>query len=206
MKRIAMPIGLLTAVALVVLGALSAGSASAVSQFLLTGPLPGLVLILNDNKQVFQTEPGGLIVECEHFGAHGIASNGLAMTGKEITVTGLYTKCKAAGTGASVTPVEFLIFASGLVSVVGKPIVITSPTGGCSVKINNGGLNENLEALRYLVDPSNASALLVHAEVEGIHSTGTGGICGTAGVEKTNGSYRGLFLAFLDGGSIRWDP
>jgi hypothetical protein len=206
MKRTTTATGLLTLLAMFVLGAFSAGSASAVSQFLWTGPLPGLVLILNDNKQVFQTEPGGLIVECEHFGAHGIASNGVAMTAKEITITGLYTKCKAAGTGATVTPVQFLIFASGLVSVVGAPIVITSPTGGCSVKINNGGANENLEALRYLVDPSNAAALLVHAEVVGIHSTGSGGICGTAGVEKTNGSYKGLFLAFLDGGSIRWDP
>jgi len=208
MKRLAMPTGLLAAVALIVLSAFAAGSASAVPQFLSTGPLPGLLLILGANKQFFSTNPGGASFECEHFRAHGSATNGQAMTAKEVIVTGVYSKCKTVGgLTAIVTPVEYLLTAEGTVSVIGKPIVITVAAAGCSIKVRNGSTNENLKTIRYLPDGANPGAILVHAEVTGIHSEGSGGpVCGEAGVEQTTGEYRGLFLVFLDGGTIKWDP
>ncbi|HEX5853883.1 MAG TPA: hypothetical protein VFY36_12425 [Solirubrobacteraceae bacterium] len=203
MKRTTTATGLLTFVVMIVVGAFSAGSASAVPQFLWTGPLPALVLVLNDNTQLFEFEPGGTGIECEHFKGHAIASNGKAMTTKEITVTGLYTKCFFGEIfPMTVTPAEFLLNADGSVSVVGKPIVLTIPELGCSIKINSGPPNNNLRLILYL---NLAQDVLAHVEIEKIASLGSGGLCGDASVEKTELHYTGLWLISVHGGTIRWE-
>jgi len=208
MKRTTTATGFLTLLAMLVLGAFSAGSASAVSQFLWTGPLPALGLVLSENTQFFKAVPGGTpAVTCKHFGGHGIVSNGKAMTTKEITITGQYSKCETLGIATKVTPAEFLLNADGSVSVVGKPIVISiGGVANCSLKIETGPSNENLKTIKFLQDALNAGAITAHVEIKGITSLGSGGECGTAGLEQKEGEYRGLLLASVDGGTIRWDP
>lgn len=208
MKRVKIATGLLTFVAMIAVGAFSAGLASAAPQFLWTGSLPGLVLALSTGKQVFTSQPGGTPIECEHFGGHAIASNGKAMTTKEVTLTGRYTKCKAAGIfNATVSPAAFLLNADGSVAIIGQPIVISIEGINCSLKItnsNNGAApNNNLKTIKYLNE--NAAAILAHAEVKGIVSLSSGGECGEVGIEKTEGEYKGLFLAVVDGGVLQWD-
>ena len=202
MKCTSTTTGLLTLVAMIVLGALSAGSASA-STFLWTGPLPGLVLILSDNTQVFTTEPGGLKVECKHFGAHGIASNGISMAAKTIKLVGTYSKCTAAGLGAKITTAEYVLNSDESVAVVGSPIVITVPEAGCSIKVNSGAPNNKLKSIRFLNQPN--GTILGHVEVTNITSLGSNGACGTPGEEKKEGSYTGLLSATLHGGTLKWD-
>jgi hypothetical protein len=198
--------GFLTLVALVALGAFAAGSASAES-FLWTGPLPGLLLVLSESLQTFSLPGGALSIVCEHFGGHGVLSNGpKGMSTKEVTVNGTYSKCFAvAGANefpASVTSVSYLLNANGTVAVVGNPIVITIPAVGCSLKINNDGANGNLSTLKFLNLPSD---VLVDVSVKNITALGSGEPCGAAGVEKPGSTYSGLLLAFVDGGTLKWD-
>ncbi len=196
-------VGLAALVVMLVLGVFSAGSASA-HQFSWTGPLPALILVLNDNNQIFITEPGGFQVTCRHFKAHGIIPKGSTMTVGAVRITGTYSKCEATG-GISVTvsPVEYEISAEGFVNVVGSPIVLTA--GGvakCSIKVSPGGGNNDLLKLLFL---NQKEDLLVHVEVGGIHSIPSGLPCGTAGVESTEGTYTGLLLVQVDGGTIKWE-
>ncbi len=204
MKRISTATGLLALGTLFMFGAVSAESASAVAQFLWTGQLPALVLVLSKNKQVIASV-STLGVVCEHFAGHGILSNGKAMTSKEFTITGNYTECKFGTFPVIVSPAELLINADGSVAIVGRPIVVTIPTLACSVKIANGGANGNLKTLRYL---NLKDDILAHAELTGIASLGSseGTACGDPSVENTEGTYSGLLLFSVDGGTVRWDP
>jgi hypothetical protein len=202
MKRaITTSAGLVALVATLVLGTCS-GSASALSLFLARGgPLPTLVLVLNDNTQIFTPVPGGFAIECQHFIGHGLGPKG-RMSGVLQIITGTYHRCTALGVAASVTPVEYEITPTGEVNVL-KPITITVPAAGCSIKVNSGGANEALLQVLFLNRPG--GDILVHAEIKGINSLASGEPCGPAGVEKTQGTYFGLVLAWADGGaSIDW--
>jgi hypothetical protein len=207
MKRTLTATGLLALVAVISAGVFSTGSALAGggpnSFFSWTGPLPGLLLVLSLNTQIFKAT-AETVIECKHFRGHGFATNGNAMTAKSTIVTGMYTSCSAAGIGAVVSPAEYSINADGSVEVRGKPIVVTIPSLGCSLKINNGAPNNNLRLLLFLNEFN--TAVIVHVEVGNITSLGTGGACGPAGVEKTEGTYRGLFLVSVHGGTIQWHP
>jgi hypothetical protein len=199
--------GLLTLVALVVLGAFSAGSASAAS-FLWTGPLPGLLLVLSESPQIFTVAGSPASVVCEHFGAHGILSNGKGMTTKEVTITGLYSKCTVpalAGAPATVTPARFLLNANGTVAVVQEPIVITIPGANCSIKINNDGGNNNLSTLKFLNLPSDVLVDVSVKNITALLSNAKNCATETEEVEIHGSTYSGLLLAFVDGGSLKWD-
>ena len=208
MKRTKVVTGLLSLAALFVLGTLAATSASAASEFLWSGALPGLILVLSTNAQLFAFEPGGTIFTCKHFGARATTSNGSAMTTKEIVLTGLYSKCEFVGVNTKVSPVEFLLTADGSIAVIGKPIVLTF--GGifnCSVKIDSGAANRSLKTIKFLNAPqSHPAAVLAHVEIAGFTSLSSGGECGTPGEERREGLFRGLWLLFVDGGTLRWDP
>ncbi len=188
---------------MLVLGVFS-GSASA-SEFLYTGPLPGLILVLNDNVQIFKPAPGTFQVECRHFAGHGILS-ATRMSEAEQIVTGSYSKCEiTGGSKATITPVEYLIGANGTVSVLNTIVITAGSPGNCSIKVNPGASNSNLSKILFLNNPG--GDLLLHVEVTGIHSTASNGLCGETGVEKTEGSYFGLLLVWADkGGTIKWDP
>ncbi|HEX5853887.1 MAG TPA: hypothetical protein VFY36_12445 [Solirubrobacteraceae bacterium] len=204
MKRTTTATGLLALAAMLVLGVF-AGSASAGggpnSFFLWTGPLPGLILVLSDNLQVFKATSETEIV-CRHYRGHGTASNGTAMTTKSVTIVGIYTSCIANGiVTAEVSPAEYTISADGSVAIVGKPIVVTVPELGCSLKIESGPPNNNLRLLLFL---NKTKAILVHVEVGKIASLASGGLCGTAGELKPEGTYRGLLLVSVHGGNVHW--
>jgi hypothetical protein len=208
MKHSITATGLLSLVATILVGTFSTGSALAGggpnSVFLWTGALPGLVLVLSDNPQVLALSQE-LEFVCKHFKAHGIFSNGKAMTTKEITLVGTYTSCEAPAIGApfEISKAEYLLGADGSLAVINKPIVITIPALGCSLKINNGGANNDLRLVLYLNRPGD---VLAHVEISHLTSLGSGGFCGEAGAEKTEATLRGLLLISVDGGSIQWDP
>jgi hypothetical protein len=189
---------------MILVGVFSTGSALAGggpnSFFRWTGPLPGLVLVLSDNEQVFHAETGGAAFECEHFGAHGIASNGKAMTTKEITLRGLYSKCFVLGSIPTlVSPAEFLLNADGSISIL-KAIVITVHELKCSIKVSASPPNTNLRLLLFL---NQKEDLLAHVELGKLVSLSSGEPCGAPNVEH-EGDYRGLLLAFVDGGTLQW--
>ena len=187
--------------ATIAVGMFSAGSASAGgrpdSYFLWTGPLPGLVLVLSANPQVFMNEPMGPPIVCMHFGGHSILSNGQAMTVKTLAVTGRFTKCELLGAAATVSTAELLFSADGTLSVVGKPIVITIPSLNLSLKFNNGAPNTNLRLLLFL---NGQNDLLIHSEVSRLTSLASD----AGGEEKTEGEFRGLLLALVHGGRLQW--
>jgi hypothetical protein len=195
--------GLAALVAMLALGAFSAGSASA-HEFLWTGPLPGLLLVLSTNTQVFEVVPGLFQVKCKHFIGHGILSNGSSMAIKTSKITGHYFECEVTGgSKAEISEVEYELNAEGTVGVIGKPIVISAlGAAKCSVKVNNGAPNNKLSSLTFL---NLSSDLLVHVNVSKITSLGSGGVCGTAGVEQTEGTYVGLLLSLVDSGTLQWD-
>jgi len=199
--------GLLSLV--LVLGVFSAGSASA-HEFLLTGPLPALVLVLSDNTQIFEVVAGTFQIKCPHFIGHGILSNGSLMTGTTGKISGEYPgKCEVTGgSKATISPVEYELNANGSVSVINKTITIAAGSpANCSVLVHPDARNQNLTTLLFLKDPAApTSALLVHVAVSGIHSLSTGGVCATGGITlHTEGTYTGLLLVRIDGGTIQWD-
>src|ERR1035438_6396287 len=117
--------GLMALVVTLVLGVFSAGSASAQTLylFLVTGPLPALVLLLNDNDQIFKVEANSeLRIICKHFGGFGLLSNGSAMWGSTGKINGKYSKCNAEP-GNKVTTVseaEYEVNAQGSVTEIGR--------------------------------------------------------------------------------------
>ncbi|HEX5853886.1 MAG TPA: hypothetical protein VFY36_12440 [Solirubrobacteraceae bacterium] len=198
--------GLVALVVMLVLGVFSAGSASA-QLFLYTGPLPALILVLNDNNQIFTVEPASEIafqITCRHFRGHGTTPIA-TMKAASVIIIGTYSKCEATGgIPATVTPAEYEIGADGSVSVLKSIVITVAGAAKCSVKVNSGGPNDHLLLLLFLNNPS--GDILAHVEVSGIRSLSSGGVCGGAGVEKTEGTYFGLLLVWAHGGSIKWDP
>lgn len=204
MKRISTTImGLAALVAMLVLGAFSAGAAQA-HTFSWTGTTNSLLLVLADGPQSFTAIPGGNPVVCKHAHLDGTVKNGSQLT---VTVLGQYTGCTAfLGFAATVTPVEYEISADETVSVINKSILIEVPELKCIIHIAPIANNQNLSKIRYLVDPSSSERLLAHAEVAKIHSVilGGAGSCGAEGLH-TEGEYRGLLLAWVHGsGSLSW--
>lgn len=209
MKRAMTAMGLGTLAVMAVLGVFSVGSASAQTLFLFlwTGPLPGLLLFLNDNLQIFHPIGGASFeVFCEHFGGHGILSNGSAMWQSTGKITGKYSKCKATGGfTANISEVEYELNAQGSVAIL-KPIEISVLSLGCSIKVESSaeGQNTHLLELLFLNLPTD---LLVHVAVSGIHATFSNEkACGITGLGllHSDGTYTGLLLAWVDGGTLQW--
>ncbi len=205
MKRTATSVvGLVSLVALLVLGVFSAGAAQA-HTFLWTGALPGLLLALSDNSQIFQaTESFPAAVVCKHARFHGVVTK---ESSEHQIVVGEYSKCEAFGKAATITPVEYELNANETVSVINKTIQVNVPAIPCVIHIEPSARNQALSRIRYLIDPnSEGTRLLLHAEVEKIHSRilGGAGLCGPEGLH-TDGLYRGLLLAWVHGsGSLSW--
>jgi len=199
-------VGLVALVVMLVLGVFSAGSASA-HLFLYTGPLPSLLLILSEGPQIFNVTPEGFQINCPHFLGHIQVSNGV-MWGLTAKVTGDYPgKCTVTGgSKGTISPVEYEISADGTISIL-KTITITAGSpANCSLLVEPTAENQNLSSLLFLKDPLNSGAILGHAAVGGIHSKGTNGLCSeTEGNNHTKGSYFGLFLVWVHGGTVAWE-
>jgi hypothetical protein len=204
--------GLMTLVVMLVFGVFSAGSASAQTLylFLVTGPLPALVLVLSQGPQLFLPAAGSnFVVECKHFGAQGLISTPAGvMWGSTGKLNGKYSECKVKSTGnaAKITEVEYEINAQGSLSLL-NDITISVAAAECTLKVISAK-NQHLLLLLFLKDVlAPTLALLVHAEVSGIHSTASSEAhCGVTGtLLPTTGTYTGLFLTWVDnGGTIQW--
>ncbi len=194
--------GLAALVAMLTLGVFSAGTAQA-HTFLWTGALSSLLLGLSDNSQIFFAEEGGGAIICKHARFHGVVVSERAL---EQIAVGEYSRCEGFGHPATVTPAEFLLSADETASVVNKTIQVSIPSVPCTIEIEPNANNQNLSKIRYLVDPQDNTRLLFHAEVEKIHSIVLkgAGLCGVEGLHS-NGLYRGLALAWVDGsGTLSW--
>ncbi len=204
MKRTATSVvGLMSLVALLVLGVFSAGAAQA-HTFLWTGALPGLLLALSDGPQFFRFTEGGAAFTCKHARFHGVVTKESSETQK---VVGQYSKCEAIGSELIITPVEYELSANETVSIVNKTVQLSIPVAKCTIDIEPSARNQALSKIRYLIDPNSVGTrLLLHAEVEKLHSIilGGAGLCGPEGLH-TDGLYRGLLLAWVHGsGTLSW--
>jgi hypothetical protein len=192
----------LAIVAMLVLGVF-AGSAEA-HLFLWSGAVPSLLLGRGETIQKFTAVAGGESVECQLDNVHGIIK--AKATATQIA-TGLYSGCKQiSGITPSISPFEYEFNANETVSVL-KTIIINVP-GVCEIEVGPGG-NQNLAAVKYLLDPaSQDKALLLNVNVSGIHSTIKGAlaaVCGGAG-GHSGGAYTGNVLIFADAaGTLRWE-
>ena len=145
-----------------------------------SGTFPLLVLGLTQGPQVFSTAAG--TIECKHFGGHGLAE--ALETLQSLTAVSV-TGCTAFGLAAKITTGKFLFNAHGLISLENT---ITITTTGCTVTIPSSK-NQNLEKVLYL---NIGNDILIHSDVNGITSSGTGAACTYA--EESKGTYRGLGL------------
>ncbi|HEX5853222.1 MAG TPA: hypothetical protein VFY36_09020 [Solirubrobacteraceae bacterium] len=190
--------GVALAVALPLMAAY-AGTASAheLHAFLWTGPLPflpALLLGIGEGLQTFTTG-ASVKIECESLKLHGFILPGST---KVLPLKGQYTNCTALGGPAIVSPVEFELGAEEWLTISGKPIVITVPGAGCSIKIKNGGLNKTLK--RVSIFPK-ATDLLLSLLVGNVDSESSGGECGAVGIQE-GGFFTGFVLLKADSAGI----
>jgi hypothetical protein len=167
------------AAAVFALSAAAAASATA-AQFTAeeSGPIHGDAL----TNQVFVTDGGGLI--CETATTTGNVT-ALAATSQEVTVH--YEDCIWLGfVGIEISPATYEFTAEGMDNDVHilSPITINIPLAGCHVTIPA----QTVGTVTFENDGGN---LIERSSVSGIHYIGSGGLCGGAGVEKTNGTFEG---------------
>jgi len=185
----------LALVAVFAVSAISVSSASA--QLFLAHPNPGntfplLILALAQGVQRFTTSAG--TIECKHLTGHGIAE---VLRSLHQLVTVSYSGCTAFGLAATVNTIKYLFSAHGLVSLENTATITAI---GCVVTVPSAK-NQNLHSILYL---NTGNDILIHSDVNGITSFGTGATCTYA--EESAGFYRGLALVFAHGGSVHWDP
>jgi hypothetical protein len=153
----------------------------------------------NLNTHVFKTTAGN--VECKTLKSTGTV---VALATKTQVDHVSYTGCTAYGTKATISEAEYEFNAEGSVSVL-NTIVVTSSTGGCSVKVTPTG-NSGLKTVKY---SNTGKKVIITAEVVGITYSvqgPTGSVCGNGGVTESNGVYKGLAEVELEnGGMISWE-
>lgn len=182
--------------ALVALFALTAVSSASAHEFEFSGTVPAAISGKQVNTQKFKVTAG--LVTCEEATPSGTIS---AKVAKIQTVKVKYSKCEAFGTKATITEAEYSFSAEGTVSVVGAPIIITSTTGKCSVKVDPTS-NKNLGAVKYT---NKGTGIVTAAKVTGITYVSEGAtLCGTAGKVESNGSYEGEVETTGAGGTVSW--
>jgi hypothetical protein len=185
----------LALLAVCAVSAISVSSASA-SLFLAhpnSGTFPLLILALAQGSQLFHVPAAGN-VECNHFKGHGVAE---ALRTLQQLLTFSYSGCTAFGLTATVNTLKYLFSADGLASLENT---VEIKALGCTITIASSK-NQNLEKLLYL---NTGNDILIHSDLNGITSFGTGVSCAYA--EESGGTFRGLALGFADGGSVHWDP
>jgi hypothetical protein len=167
------------AVAVFALSVVAVASASA-AQFTAeeTGPIHGDAL----SPQVFVTDAGEVI--CETATTTGTVT-ALAAPSQEVTVH--YEDCLAFGfVGVEISPATYEFTAEGMDNNVHilSAITINIPLAGCHVTVP-------AQTVGTVTFENDNGALIERSNVGGIHYIGSGGLCGSAGVEKTNGTYEG---------------
>jgi hypothetical protein len=176
------------------ISALATSSASA-SVFLAHPPggvFPVLLLALQTGNQTFTVSSG--TVTCTGLKGHGIATTLSTLT-QDLTIA--YTGCTAFGLAAKVSPVSYRFRAdNGLVTLL-NTVSITAVA--CTVTVPSTK-NQSLQTVKYL---NVGREIILHSEVKGITSSGTGAACTFA--EESAGKYTGSSLLIGDGAAVRWD-
>ncbi len=178
-----------TAVALIVLAAPLASSASA-HEFVASKIGKGKVR--STTAQVFKTAAGD--VECAKASGNFEVT---ALKGETLEVPKLaYTECTGFGVAVSVSAGDYEFKASGTVSF--KKSLAISPEGlGCEIVFGMKG-NSGLEKVSYA---DSVGKLRIAEELTGLAYTGTGGACGGT---SSGGRYDGDLEVELEGGTIEW--
>jgi len=140
------------------------------------------------NAQVFKTGAGTL--ECLEVTGTGEMVAGKSTTHKE---TFTYKGCIAFGGEVTVTQGHFEFNANGPVKLE-SAITITPSGGECKIKIEP----QTVEKASY---ENKSGKVEAEANATKIVSNGTGGSCGG---KNTEGSYHGVSLAELEGGTLEW--
>ncbi len=141
------------------------------------------------NTQIFKTAAGA--IECTTATGSGEVTELKSLTRKEVIT---YSGCTGFGVIIKVSPAHFEFNANGSARLE-EPIAISSESLDCEVMIEP----QTLESLSY---KNSAGKVRAIANVSGIHSMPTGGVCGTQ--ENTEGSYTGKIEAELEGGTVEW--
>ncbi|MFZ2050547.1 MAG: hypothetical protein WAU69_06395 [Solirubrobacteraceae bacterium] len=188
-------------VAVLALGAMTAGSASAFTKFVASktgGQLNGKAI----NTQKFKTG-GGATVDCTVAEPSGEVTK-LEGTEQESSVK--YSSCTVSGLGsAEVTLADYTFFITPLVSVLNLIHIKATALGvECELSVLAG---QSFTGIEYENDKSNAEEIVVKSKVTGIVTdilkSNSSSLCGTAGTEVTNGTYEGEVLVGLSNGSIK---
>jgi hypothetical protein len=182
----------LSAMAVLVIGVVTASAASAAPKFTSTGT-PTTIHGVQGTTNVFTINGGE--VECSTATFEG------TMTGTEaasITVHPTYGGCLAFGRSAEITTTgcNFVLSASGTAEIECEgtnKIIIHVPSGPCTVEVGPQMLGAaSVSYTNTGTKGSTTSGVTVTANVTGITYTSTGGACGTGG---SNGTYTGTVLA-----------
>ncbi|MHB8242863.1 MAG: hypothetical protein ACYDHN_12850 [Solirubrobacteraceae bacterium] len=182
---------------LVVVFGLTAVAAASAHEFEFSGTVPAALGGKALTIQKFKLTSG--MITCEEAAISGTVA---AKVTKTQTVKVKYGLCEMFGAKTIVTEAEYSFTAEGSLSVVGQPIVFTSASDKCSIKISPSVANTNLHSVKYT---SKGTALAVNPSVGGINYESAGSsICGPVGKLETNGGYEGEVALTAAGGTLSW--
>jgi hypothetical protein len=180
-----MKISAMAVIVVFAMSALTATSAAAHPEFL-TSVVGGKLTGKLTETQVFKTVFGN--VECT---ALNVSGETIASRALQQHVTVFYSKCKAFGLAATITPALYLFLSLGSVHIV-SPILITSTS--CHLRV----LPQTVQSVTY---STVGNEIILTPNVTGIAYEGTGATC--SGSAK-DGTYEGKSLVSVIGGSIGW--
>jgi len=171
-------------------------SASASAHTFKATAAPTKVTGVQTNNQVFVAKTGKEVI-CKNAAASGEAKE----PSEEITAqTVNYTECTAFGQPTKISTAHYKVSAAGTVEIV-EPIVITVEGlgGGCTVTVSGK------QTLGTLTFANEGGKILETSNVTGIHSKPSGGFCGSATEEFTEGTYTGSIRETAEKGEISWE-
>jgi hypothetical protein len=175
---------------------LSAVSMAAAHEFVSSGT--GTIKVVGVGEQEFKIF--GKKVDCTT-----LAGSGSTATTKASTqvVTLKFTGCEAFGSAGTVTAASYLFDAEGTVGIK-TAVVITDPTGKCSVQVFANAANASLKSISFASGTKNKT-LKVNANVAGIEAEANGGTntCGTVKTKGT-GTYIGEATSEVEGSTLEW--
>lgn len=186
MQRLMMICGVVLLSAFTLAG-VGAGSVSANGHEFITNGT-GKTKSKGTNAQKFKTSAG--TIECSTVTGTGEVKETKMVTHKEVLT---YSGCIGFGANLKVSPAHFEFNANGTAKLETQ-VVVTSASLTCEVLIEP----QTLKTLAYANESGKVKAT---ANVSGIQSIGTGGVCGG---ENNEGSYTGSIQGELEGGTVEW--
>jgi hypothetical protein len=144
---------------------------------------------------------GGPNVECESATYTG-GENQSTIKFFDVTLKAAYSACELDGKLAKITEPVYEFDGVETMDIVGKPLVITSNTGSCSIKMEaTSNKNSELGTVKYT---NSGSTIKISADAVGIESESSGGICGSVKTAQKNVTYEDESVLEIEGGTIEW--